>query len=606
LTPRAGNLHKRCAPIDSVAHAPSNAMAVRSPFASFRNPLLALTRAIPRQITWADPLVLLAVGGLIWGLSRLGAEATGPMRAKVEIDLSLSALPKYTFFSLMRGFAAFVLSFFFTLGYGYAAAKNRAAERVLLPLLDILQSIPVLGFMPGVVLALVALFPDSNIGLELGSVILIFTGQVWNMTFSFYHSLRNIPPELVEAARLYRFGWWRTFRTLELPFSTVGLVWNGMMSMAGGWFFLAASEAMVLGDKDFRLPGIGAYMSVATDKGDLGAMLGAIVAMVVMIIVVDQIFWRPLVAWSEKFNVGDTKQAEEPTSWVLDLLHHSGLLRGIREGLDALLPERVRPIDPRNVKDTNRPHPWAGGVQLVVFGAFGLLAAWGAFRLVDFLRAVSWPTWRQLLYASSLTLLRTTIAVAVGTLWAVPVGVAIGRSPKLARILQPLVQIASSFPAPMVFPLVLAAFGALGVGLNFSSVVLMMLGTQWYVLFNVIAGAMNIPHDLEEAAVVYQFTRAQRWRRLYLPGIFPQLVTGWVTAAGGAWNASIVSEFVHYKGADHVAVGLGGLISAAAAAGNFRELAAGVVTMAVLVVAINRLLWKRLYHLAESRYALSR
>lgn len=579
-------------------------MAVRKPGFSFRQ-LFQLTRIIPRGVSWADPLVLLAVGAIIWGVTSLAGEAAGPMRPKVDIDLSLWALPRYTFYSLMRGFAAFALSFLFTLVYGYTAAKNRAAERVLIPLLDILQSIPVLGFMPGVILALVALFPHSNLGLELGSIVLIFTGQVWNMTFSFYHSLRNIPGELVEAAKLYRFGWWRTFKRLELPFSTVGLVWNGMMSMAGGWFFLTADEAMVLGDRDFRLPGVGAYMSVALDKGDTSAMLGAIFAMVLMIVLVDQLFWRPLVAWSEKFNVGDVKASEAPTSWVLDLLRKSGLIRAVGESLDALRRDKPRPPPPtRSVSEPRSA--LAAGVQVAVFTAFGILAFWGAVRLVDLMRQVPGAGWREILVDSALTLVRTTVAVALGTLWTVPVGVAIGRSPKLSRILQPVVQIVASFPAPMIFPIALVAFAAIGVNLEFSSIFLMMLGTQWYVLFNVIAGAMNIPHDLEEAAVVYRFTRMQRWTRLYLPGIFPQLVTGWVTAAGGAWNASIISEYVHYKRATHVAHGLGGLIAVAADKGDFAQLAAGVVVMAALVVGINRVLWKRLYQLAEAKYALSR
>lgn len=580
------------------------AMAVRRPGFSFRQ-LFTLTRIIPRGVSWADPLVVLAVGALIWGVTRMAGEAAGPMRPKVDLDLSLWALPKYTLFSLMRGFAAFVLSFLFTLGYGYAAAKNRIAERVLIPLLDILQSIPVLGFMPAVLLGMVAMFPGSNIGLELASVIFIFTGQAWNMTFSFYHSLRNIPPELVEAARLYRFGWWRTFSKLELPFSTVGLVWNGMMSMAGGWFFLAASEAMVLGDKDFRLPGIGAYMSVAQDKGDTGAMIGAIAAMIIMIVLVDQLFWRPLVAWSEKFNVGDVKASEAPTSWVLDLLRKSGLIRAIGEAFENLRGDRARKPKPQKSRHDERK-ALSAGLQVGVFTLMAVVAFWGAVRLVDLMRQVPFTGWRTIGLDALLTLIRTSVAVALGTVWTVPVGVAIGRSPRLSRILQPLVQIAASFPATMVYPLGQAAFAAIGVSLDFSSVFLMMLGTQWYVLFNVIAGAMNIPHDLEEAAVVYRFTSAQRWKRVYLPGIFPQLVTGWVTAAGGAWNASIVSEYVHYKGASHVANGLGGLIAVAADKADFPMLAAGVVVMAAVVVGVNRLVWKRLYHLAESKYALSR
>jgi NitT/TauT family transport system permease protein len=346
-------------------------------------------------------------------------------------------------------------------------------------------------------------------------------------------------------------------------------------------------------------------MSVAIERGDAGAMVAAIVAMMTMIVGVDQLFWRPLVAWSEKFNIGDVSSAEVPHSWVLDLLRKSGLIRAAGEFFEGLKPEKV--VAPPTL--TPRKGLLAQGprvAQVITVGLLGLAAVTGAFKLFTLLQQVSGAVWLELLGKTAATFGRTTVSLVLGTLWTVPAGVLIGRSPTLSRVLQPVVQMAASFPAPMIFPLVLAAASSMHIGINYSSIALMVLGTQWYVLFNVIAGAMAIPHDLDEAAVMFHFTRAQRWKRVYLPGIFPHLVTGWVTAAGGAWNASIVGEFQTYKGHELVAYGLGGMIQGATNSGNFPELAAGAVTMAVVVVGINRVVWKRLYHLAEERYALSR
>lgn len=570
---------------------------------------MALMQVIPRRIGLVDLAVFSFVLLLIYGLVRVEAEWRAPLTSAVDIDLSFSALPRYNFFSLCRGFAAFGLSFFFTLVYGYVAARVRGADRVMLPALDILQSIPVLGFMPGVVLALAALFPRTNVGLELAAVVMIFTGQVWNMTFSFYHSLRSIPSDLLDAAKVYRFGWWRRFSRVELPYSTVGLVWNGMMSMAGGWFFLTINEAFRLGDHDFRLPGVGAYMSVAIDKGDHGAMIAAVVAMIVMIVIVDQLFWRPLVAWSARFKFEDVGAATTTRSWVLRLLRRTQTYAWWQE-----LKAQRRATSQAG---GNRPHRASGAVRLVphwlpraigITVAIGLavLCAWGAFRLVRLLATLGANDWQAIGRASMYTLARTTAAVALGSLWTIPAGIYIGTHPRASEILQPFVQIAASFPAPMLFPIVLLVLSKFSVSLSLGSVVLMILGTQWYILFNVIAGAMSIPHDLEEAADVYRFTRWQRWKRLYLPGVFPHLVTGWVTAAGGAWNASIVSEYVQAAGTVRQTDGLGALISTAAEGGRFPLLAAGVLTMAVLVVFINRTFWKRLYFLAERRYSLSR
>jgi len=566
---------------------------------------MALTRAISSRVGWTDALVVAFVLLVVYGIVRVGQEWEAPMRAAVEIDLRLRALPAYTFFSLCRGFAAFALSFVFTLAYGYVAARVRGADRLMLPTLDILQSIPVLGFMPGVVLALAALFPRTNVGLELAAVVMIFTGQVWNMTFSFYHSLRAIPPDLMDAASIYRFDWWRRFRRVELPYATVGLIWNGMMSMAGGWFFLSINEAFRLRDRDFRLPGVGAYMSVAIDRGDRVAMVGALVAMMVMIVVVDQLFWRPLVAWSARFKFEDVGGGPAPRSWVLDLLRRTRLHAWLRERKERV-GSASRASSRARVGGPAKPHPLVRVLSIAFLVGIAALSLWGAARLVQLVLKLHATDWRAIGRASTYTLLRTTAAVALGSLWTIPAGIYIGTNPRASRILQPIVQIAASFPAPMLFPLAMLVLDRVGVSLSFGSIVLMILGTQWYILFNVIAGAMSIPNELREAAEVYRFTRSQRWRRLLLPGVFPALVTGWVTAAGGAWNASIVSEYLQAGGRVRTTDGLGALISVAADKGQFPLLAASVITMAALVVLINRVFWKRLYRLAERRYALSR
>jgi len=565
---------------------------------------LALIRAIPRRVTWLDLAVLLFLGLCAYGITRLAGEWRAPLREAVVIDLRYRALPLYTFFSLCRGLAAFVMSFFFTLVYGYVAARVKLADRVLLPLLDILQSIPVLGFMPGVVLAMAALFPHSNVGLELSAILMIFTGQVWNMTFSFYHSLRAIPSELLEAASIYRFGWWRRFTRIELPYSTVGLVWNGMMSMAGGWFFLTINEAFRLGDRDFRLPGVGAYTSVAIDADNRGAMFAAVVAMVIMIVVVDQLFWRPLVAWSEKFKFEDVGGGEPASSWVLNLLRRSELVHGTGRWARRTLKKLRPPAAPKVSMPV--PEQKTSRAFLTIAALLGLVCLWGTFRLIQLLSILNAQAWLDIAGASGLTLVRTTVAVVLGSIWTIPAGIYIGTHPKASRVLQPIVQIAASFPAPMLFPVVLALLAVAHLSLGVGSIVLMVLGTQWYILFNVIAGAMSIPHELLEAAQIFRYKRPQRWRLLMLPGVFPALVTGWVTAAGGAWNASIVAEYVHQGSNVLRTHGLGALISTAAEQGNLPLLAAGVLAMAGLVVLVNRLFWKRLYALAERKYSLGR
>jgi NitT/TauT family transport system permease protein len=560
-----------------------------------------------RRIGWTDLALAAGLGGAIYGLIRLAEEWTGAPRPTVEIDLSVSALPGYALLSLSRGLAAYVLSLLFTLTYGYWAARDRIAERVLIPALDILQSIPVLGFMPGLVLGLVAAFPGSNVGLELAAVIMIFTGQAWNMTFSFYHSLKSIPRDLTEVATLNRFHWWQRFRSVELPFSAIGLVWNSMMSMAGGWFFLMINEAFVLGDKDFRLPGLGSYMSVAVARGDGGAMVAAVGAMALMIIAVDQLLWRPVVVWAQKFRVEESGQTEAMESWFLDLLRRSDFLPWV-SGLLRRAAKAVAPTPKTRPERASRARrrSFAGAASLALFAALLALLGWGAVGLVHLLRRVPFGAWAGIGAAATLTLGRVLLATAIGTLWTVPAGLAIGLSPRLSRVLQPVVQVVASFPAPMLFPAVVAVLTAAGVGLGWGSVLLMLLGTQWYILFNVIAGATAIPADLREAARIYRVGTFQRFRELYFPAVFPYLVTGWVTAAGGAWNASIVSEYMSFRGEVLATNGLGARVSVAAASGEFAVLAAAITVMAGMVALFNRLVWRRLHGVAEERFSLSR
>ncbi len=559
---------------------------------------------------WVDAIILLGLGATLFGLLQVAREWTGVPRPAIEIDLSPWALPGYTFFSMVRGLVAYVISLSFTLVYAYWAAHDRRAERLLVPLLDILQSIPVLGFMPGLVLAMVALFPRTNLGLELAAVIMIFTGQAWNMTFSLYHALKSVPQDIQEVSQVYHFNWWERFKWMELPYGTTGLVWNSMMSMAGGWFFLMINEAFRLGDHDFRLPGLGSYMSVAVHEGQPLAMALAVLAMMFMIVALDQLLWRPVVVWAQRFRVEETTATETSRSWFLDLVRQSGLARRVRywrRGRSRL--RRGAAELASGIRRLSSP-PTASRLSAILPAtALGLLLAmiaWGAVRLVQLLAQLPLSHWGALALAGGLTLGRVLVSTAVGTAWTVPVGLAIGLSPKLSRLLQPVAQVMASFPAPMLFPAAIALFHAVGLSLGTGSIVLMLLGTQWYILFNVIAGASSVPSDLKEAVVAFRMTRRQRFWTLYLPAIFPYLVTGWVTAAGGAWNASIVAEYVTYKGASLSTLGLGAAVSQAAEHAQFAELAAAVLVMSLIVVAFNRLVWRRCYRLASTRYSLTK
>jgi NitT/TauT family transport system permease protein len=555
-------------------------------------------------------LIDLLVFGLIlacfYGLLTIAGSWLGPITPAAEISRSPRALPAYAAYSLLRIATAYALSLAFTLVYGYIAAYNSKAERVLIPLLDVLQSIPVLSFLPGVMLAMVALFPRRQFGVECGSILLIFTGQVWNMAFSFYSSLKSIPRELREAARVYRFSWWQRFTQLELPYAAIGLVWNSMMSVAGGWFFLMACEMFVLGARDFRLPGLGSYLQTAASEGDTAAILWGLGAMIGLIVLLDQLVWRPLIAWADKFKFEQVESANVPHSAVADLLRRSSALAWLRRRAVAPLNERLTLFFAR--RETGGDERRSPALRMWLAGALGIMVitavVYAAMRAGLLLSGLTVAEISQIVRGAGATFLRVSVALAIGAAWAVPAGVAIGSNPRLARVAQPLAQIAASVPATALFPVVLLALIRVGGGLGIASILLMLLGTQWYILFNVIAGAMAIPTDLKEASSVFRFGKLDRWRLLIMPGVFPYFVTGMVTAAGGAWNASIVAEYFHFKGQTLSTTGLGATISQATDAGNFDQLLAGTIVMAAIVVTINRLLWRRLYRLAQTRFKL--
>jgi NitT/TauT family transport system permease protein len=566
--------------------------------------------AAPKPSLLVDVTLAACLFALVAGMIALAQRWEAPIREAVVINLSPKALPGYTLLSLSRGFAAYVLSLAFTLVYGTIAAHSHRAEKVMIPLLDIGQGIPVLGFLPGLVLGMVALFPRTNVGLELACILMIFTGQVWNMVFSFYGSLRSVPSELKEVARIHHFGWWKTFRTVEVSGAVIGLVWNSMMSMAGGWFFLTVNEAFTLGDRDFRLPGVGSYMAVAIEKGDTSAMVWAIVAMTLMILAVDQLLWKPLVAWSQRFRLEEISGSEPPHSWVLDLVRRSWFARRMRQARREVEEAAARPSSQKAAAAASPSGTGGHALRVALLWALALAAgagaAVGAGKLVLLLITVPGHEWGLLAASLGATFLRTAGALALGALWCVPAGILIGRSAKWSRRLQPVVQIVASFPAPMLFPIVTGALLALRVPFSVVAAFLMLLGAQWYVLFNVLAGASAIPHDLEEASETYEVRGFERWRKLYLPSVFPYLVTGLITAAGGAWNASIVAETLTYKGQTLEAFGLGSMITRSTQQANFPLLAAGVLTMSAALILLNRTVWRPLYRLAESRYALNR
>ena len=567
-----------------------------------------LAKSIAARRTWpllVDAAALAAVLALLYGVSALGRYWFGAVTPVARISRSPAALPLYALFSLVRIALAYVLSLAFALAYGWIAAHSRRLETPMVALLDILQSIPVLSFLPGVMLGMVSLFPTRQLGVELGAIVLIFTGQVWNLAFSFYTSLKAIPRELDEAAAVFRFGRWQRFFELELPFGAIGLVWNSIVSVAGGWFFLMACEMFVLGRRDFRLPGLGSYLQTAASAGDTPSILWGLAAMIVVIVLLDQVVWRPLIAWSDRFKFEQVESAAAPRSPMLHVLRGSAPARWVRRRV--ALPVWERLTTPSAAASSPKPR-----VRTVPARAAAAVAGMGLAGVVIYalveaalvLRSLQAAELLSTLKAAGATFFRVMLSLIIASLWAVPAGVAIGFNRRIAHIAQPVAQIAASVPATALFPVVLLVLIRFGGGMGVAAVLLMLLGTQWYVLFNVIAGAMAIPTELREVAGIFRFGGVQRWTTVILPGVFSYLVTGLVTASGGAWNASIIAEYFHFGGQTLTTTGLGAQISSATDSGNPDLLLLSTIVMALMVVAINRLLWRPLYRLAETRFRL--
>ncbi len=567
--------------------------------------IFAVEQPTRRPMGWGDVVAAIAVAVLLYAGVRLALGAPATIKGP-EISLSPSALPWYAALSVRRMIAAYALSTIFSLVYGHIAAHKPRAERILLPLLDVLQSVPILSFLPVILLSLSAILPQA-FAAELASVVLIFTSQAWNMTFAWYQSLTTIPGELREASTIFHLNGWLRLKTLELPFAAISLIWNSMMSWAGGWFFLMAAEIFTVGHRDFRLPGLGSYLKEAADQGDVHAILWGVSALVLVIVVLDQVVWRPLLAWSDRFKLEMVESDLPHTSWFYDALRVSRLVGWIRkralrpaiDRLEELLLRRFPMLLESGQSKGERL--WARPLLRILLG-IGL--SYGLYRAGQMLVLVPTTQWKMIGLGIGATLLRVLAALVFALAWTVPVGVAIGNSPRLATWLQPLVQVAASVPATALFPILLLLVLDLPGGLNVAAILLMLAGSQWYLLFNSIAGASSIPQDLKYTTDLLRFSRWERWRTLILPSLFPYIVTGAITATGGAWNASIVAEYVEFAGKTLATTGSGALIAGATAAADYPLLLAATLSMVLAVSLINRLLWRRLYRLAEETFRM--
>jgi len=578
-----------------------------------RHPLAARVALRKLPLGLPDVALFLVTVFALYGIGHVGKDAFvafNPPRQLPQVNLDPTYIPYYMVRSTLRMFVAMGLSLLFTFGYGYAAAHNRRAERVLIPLLDILQSVPVLGFLSITVTGFIALFKGSLLGLEAASIFAIFTSQAWNMAFSFYQSVKTVPRDLDEASRLYRLTPWQRFIKVEVPFSMVGLVWNAMMSFGGGWFFVAASEAISVMNQNYTLPGIGSYLTLAIQAHDIKGLLWAMAGMSIMVIAVNFFVWQPLVVWADRFKFEQSAAAVTAHSVVLDWCRKARFPSLCRQGLRKLAefkpasnrretesvnygPKRVVVAEQDVHKDV-----WFNGLMVLIVVALtgsGLKFVVGSLGVPEVIKALG---------LGLITMARVVFLVAAATLVWVPVGVSIGFNPPVCRKLQPVVQFLAAFPANFIFPLVTIALIHFHISLNWGGILLMAMGSQWYVLFNVIAGAQSVPSELREMAANMGLKGWALWKQLILPGVFPAWVTGGITAAGGAWNASIVAEVVTWGNTTLRATGLGAYIAQATSAGDTPRIVLGVGLMSLLVVGGNRLFWRRLYHLAETKYAL--
>jgi NitT/TauT family transport system permease protein len=569
---------------------------------SYTPPALAGQR-IPNR--W-DGAATLLVMGLLVAMIEVGRGTISTPIASIQntpIHLDPSYLPFYALRSTARMFAALFFSFLFTFTYATLAAKSRRAGMILIPILDILQSVPILGFLTFTVTFFMALFPGQVMGAELAAVFVIFTSQAWNMAFSFYQSLTTLPTDLQEVARSFRLSPWQKFWRLDVPFAMPGLIWNTMLSMSGGWFFVVASEAVTVGNTTFTLPGIGSYVAVALQQQNLKAIIYAILAMLVVILLYDQLIFRPLVAWSGKFRFETTASTAAPEPWMLKLLRRTRLLRVVGETVEEAMRSvfRLRLSRGASVQiDENRePSRTLDGVWYVMIAVMAVFAAW---KIVSYVSGtLHWSDLGTAVLMGAYTMTRVIVLMAIAALVWVPIGVWIGLRPKATRIMQPIAQFLAAFPANLLFPPVVLAIVYFHLSANIWLTPLMLIGTQWYVLFNVIAGAAAFPGDMREAVANFRVRGFLWWRKVMIPGILPYFITGAITASGGAWNASIVAEVASWGHTNLVAQGLGAYIAQATAAGSTPRVVLGVAVMSGFVITFNRILWRPLYAYATRR-----
>ena len=565
-------------------------------------------RALPNQF---DLFALAFIFAILIAIVHASKGALLPLQAPGATDIHLSVwyLPYYALRTIMRMFIALGFSLLFTFSYATIAAKSARAEKVLIPLLDVLQSVPILGFLAFLVVFFVNLFPGSVAGYEAACIFAIFTSQAWNMAFSFYQSLRNVPPDLIEVANGFNLTPWQRFWQLETPFAMPGLIWNMMMSMSGGWFFVVASEAIAVGDNTTKLPGIGSYIDLANSRSDYGAILAAVAMMAIVILAYDQLLFRPLVAFSSRFTVELLANPQQERSWVMDLFVRTRWLRPLWMVSArlfrrmALLKLNLSSPGKARTRGTRKP---SRTVDIVFYAGVTFITAYCILTIARFVStALSWNDVGLAALLSLYTLIRVFVLIILATMIWVPIGIWIGLRPKLASRIQSLAQFLAAFPANVVFPLAVLLLVTFKLNPNIWLSALIIFGTQWYILFNVIAGAQAYPNDLKEAARSFGIRGWDWWIKVMIPGIFPYYVTGALTASGGSWNASIVAEYV--KAGDHteIAQGIGSYIAIATGKGNFQQIVLGVAVMSVFVILFNRLLWRPLFGLAEKRLRLN-
>jgi NitT/TauT family transport system permease protein len=569
------------------------------------HPALAEGRRLPN--VW-DAAAILCVFAALIGVAQVARGTFAPITAPGAIEVSLDPvyLPDYAVRTTLRMFAALVASLVFTFTYGTAAAKSRRASLVLIPILDILQSVPILGFLTFTVVFFMSLFPGNVLGLEFAAIFAIFTSQAWNMAFSMYQSLKTVPADLTEAADSFHLTAWQRYWRLEVPFAVPGLVWNTMMSMSGGWFFVVASEAVSVGDNTWKLPGIGSYVALALERRNIVAVLYAIVTMLLVILAYDQLLFRPLVAWSQKFRFETTAGATAADPWLLRLMRRTRLLSRFADAVGGAatalggLPLRILPRDRGSA--SKQPSRLVDIAWLVLLA---IVLTWSVVKVVGFVSSeLQWSDLRQTLVLGLFTLVRVLILIVLATLVWVPIGVWLGLRPVWARRAQPVAQFLAAFPANLLFPPVVLFIVYFSLNPDIWLTPLMILGTQWYILFNVVAGAAAFPGDLREAANNFRVGGLLWWRKVMIPGILPYYVTGAITASGGSWNAAIVAEVASWGDTRLTAHGLGAYIAAATEKGDMARVVLGVAVMSCFVLLFNRLLWRPLYAYSERHLKL--